>query len=415
MSFKLYAHQTEALDKLFSGAILCGGVGSGKTLTALAYSMKTFGKAKPIVVITTAKKRDSGDWENEAKLIELAPGNITVDSWNNIEKYINVTDAFFIFDEQRVVGYGKWSKMFIKIAKSGCPWIMLSATPGDTWMDYIPVFIANGYYKNKTEFINNHVEYDRFAKFPKVKAYHATGKLQALRNHILVMMPDKRNTVRHVETVKTSYPKDIYGRVLKERWNVFEDKPIETASEFTQCLRRIVGTSSERYSMCRFFLLTSTKTIVFYNYNYELELLREMCEELKDLGYSHAEWNGHKHEDIPDTQLWVYLVQYTAGAEGWNCTDTNQVLFYSPNYSYKIMEQAKGRIDRINTPFTDLYYTHLVSNSTIDKAVLKAIDNKTNFNESMWGKSHGKTRKQIPDVFEEAYSGIATRIDNPKE
>lgn len=389
---QLYRHQEEALTKLKSGSILCGGVGSGKTLTALEFYRRNY-DTKNLIVITTAKKRNSADWESEATLIfvgSFVKSHIIVDSWNNIEKYAG-RDAFFIFDEQRVVGYGKWSKSFIKIARSGCPWILLSATPGDTWMDYIPVFIANGFYKNKTDFINQHVEFDRFAKFPKVKAFHNTGKLAHYRKSILVDMPVHRHTKRHDRYFYTTYDTELYLRCLKERWNVFEDKPVETPSELVQCLRRLVSASEGRIAQLRFMLNVIDRAIIFYNYDYELEILRETCSES---GIPFSEYNGHKHEEIPDTERWVYLVQYTAGAEGWNCTSTDTIIFYSPNYSYKVTEQSKGRIDRLNTKYVHLNYLWLVSKSEIDHAVLGAIKQKKKFNESAWGEASGK-RKRI--------------------
>ena len=379
MGFELYPHQIEALDKLRSGAILYGDVGSGKTLTSLAYYIKAFPKRK-LYIITTAKKRDSGDWEEEAAMLGIQ--DIVVDSWNNIKNYKSNRNAFFIFDEQRVVGYQAWSKTFIFIAKNNA-WILLSGTPGDVWSDYIPVFIANGFYKNKTDFIEQHVEYDRFTNYPKIKAYHNEGKLMRLRRQILIPMKVVRKTTRNRIYVKTEFDKKMYKEVMEKRWNVFTESPIQNASEYTQVLRQLVATHHDRIWHAKWLMDVHDKIIVFYNYNYELDILLNVCEQLKK---PYAQWNGKKHEPIPETDSWIYLVQYTAGAEGWNCTETNVMLFYSLNYSYRIMEQAEGRIDRINTKFTKLEYFYLTSTSRIDSAVRKAIESKKRFNESVWAK-----------------------------
>lgn len=377
-NIQLYQHQLDALSRILPGSILNGGVGSGKTLTALTYYLQNF-EHRELYVITTAKKRDSKDWINEAELVGIT--NITVDSWNNIANYTHLKNAFLIFDEQRLVGYGAWVKAFITIARHN-QWILLSATPGDNWMDYAPVFIANGFYKNKTDFISQHVEYDRFVKFPKIKRYHNTRKLEEFRANLLIDMTFERHTVRRQEIVSCRHDEVAYHKMVKKRWNPYKDKPIETPSEFTQCLRRLVSESDDRYNKTKFILQTTAKTIVFYNYTYELETLRSMCE---DNNFNYSEWNGKKHQEIPDTEEWVYLVQYTAGAEGWNCTETDTILFYSPNYSYRIIEQCEGRIDRINTPFTDLNYIYLRSSSKIDDAVFNALHNKIRFNENKWG------------------------------
>lgn len=378
-NIELFSHQLSALGKLKPGSVLFGGVGTGKTLTSLSYYLANF-KGKDLYVITTAKKRNSGDWEEEASSLGIS--ELSVDSWNNIANYNTVTNAFFIFDEQRVVGYGAWVKSFLKITKSNL-WILLSGTPGDTWMDYLPVFLANGFYRNKTDFIDQHVEYDRFSKFPKIKKYHNEGKLIKFRNDILVHMVMKRHTTRHRKYIAPEYDKIQYDNVMSRRWNIYEERPIRSASELTQILRRIVSVDKDREFVARFIMDVHEKIIVFYNYNYELDLLIEICERL---GKPYSQWNGSKHQEIPDTDTWIYLAQYTAAAEGWNCIETDTILFYSLNYSYKQMEQSEGRIDRLNTPFFDLKYFYLSSDSSIDKAVRKAISTKKRFNESAWAK-----------------------------
>ena len=377
--FELYPHQKEAAQRLKPGAILCGDVGTGKTLTGLYFYKSNFVDRR-LIVITTAKKRDEGDWTDEAGLLGI--DELTVDSWNNITKYKEVKGAFFIFDEQRLVGSGAWVKSFLKIAKVN-KWIMLTGTPGDVWMDFVPIFIANGFYRNKTDFIEQHVEYDRFAKYPKVKKYHNQGKLNKLRRYILVRMTMERKTLRHRNYVETFYDKELYNYVTKKKWNPYLEKPIENASEYTQVCRRIVATSNGRIHEASWQLIHHRKIIVFYNYDYELDILVDLCE---FLGLTYAQWNGHKHEYLPRGNHWVYLVNYAAGAEGWNCIETDTIMFYSPHYAWKTTEQAEGRIDRLNTKFVDLNYIYLTSKSPIDQAVIKANLSKKTFNESAWAK-----------------------------
>ena len=386
MQVDLFDYQKEALKKLHPGSILCGGVGSGKSLTGIAYYIQSevdeVENPPDLYIITTARKRDTLEWEHECVKFGLSTDRscsihnilVTIDSWNNIGKYTDVKNAFFLFDEQRVVGYGAWVKSFLKIAKSN-RWILLSATPGDTWMDYIPVFIANGSYKNKTDFCRRHVVYNRFARYPQVSRFVEEKHLNRLRNDILVTMEFIRETVAHHEKVVVEYNRQSYDTVMRTRWNIFKDQPIAEASELCQTLRRIVGSDPERFETIKNILITHPKVIIFYNYDYELEILRKLPTTV-------AEWNGHKHEPIPQGDRWAYLVQYTAGAEGWNCITTDTIIFYSQSYSYKAMIQAAGRIDRLNTPYKDLWYYHLVSMSKIDIAIARALRNKKNFNES---------------------------------
>lgn len=377
----LKPHQEKALKQLRNGSILTGGVGTGKSRVALAYYSVPF-KAEDLYIITTAKKRDSLDWEKEAAIFGIgkAPdatvsGVMTVDSWNNINKYTEVENAFFIFDEQRLVGSGAWVKAFLKIAKKN-QWILLSATPGDTWMDYIPVFVANGFYKNRTEFKREHVVYASYSKFPKVERYLGVQKLVKHRNQILVKMPYEKQTVRNQKTVFVEHDQEMLDIAVKERWHTLENRPIRDVAELFHVMRRIVNSDPSRLEAVREVLSRHDKVIVFYNYNFELDALRELADEVPV-----AEWNGQKHEEIPKTEKWVYLVQYVAGSEGWNCVETNAMVFYSLTYSYKNWEQAHGRIDRLNTPYTDLYYYILRSKSVMDSMVWRCLKNKKNFNE----------------------------------
>ena len=391
MAATLYDYQWDAVNRMSNGSILCGGVGSGKSRTSLAYyfckecggklepEYKPMTHPKALYIITTARKRDTLEWEGEMAGFCLPEElKVNVDSWNNIKKYVDVKDAFFIFDEQRVIGYGAWTKAFLKITKAN-NWILLSATPGDTWLDYIPVFIANGFYKNKTEFITRHVVYSRFSKFPTVNRYLDQGRLIRLRDKILVHMDYTRPTVAHHETVNVEYDRMLYKEIMARRWNVYTDMPIVNAAELCYVARRGLNSDPSRIQAVLDLQKQHPRIIIFYNYDYELELLRSAPFSNK---VQRAEWNGHKHEHIPNSKEWVYFVQYTAGAEGWNCVDTDTIVFFSLNYSYKIMVQSAGRIDRMNTPFHDLYYYRLKSSCPLDLAISRALKKKQNFNES---------------------------------
>ena len=387
----LYDHQKRAIEKLKPGSVLVGSVGSGKTLTALVYFFEKIcgGKTpkpddntyspryieKELYVITTAKKRDSLDWEREAANLPLKISS--VDSWNNIAKYVGIKDAFFIFDEQRLVGNGVWVKSFLKIAKNN-QWILLSATPADSWMDLIPLFIANGFYKNRSEFLRRHVVYSRFSKFPKVERYLEVSRLIAIKDSILINMHFERNTTSHYINVVCNFDKDKQRQLMIERWNIYEQEPVKDVSQLCYLLRKLVNSDTDRLNKLNELRTRHKKIIIFYNFNYELEILRKFS---YDNNIPFSEWNGHKHEPIMETDSWLYLVQYTSGSEGWNCTQTDTIIFYSQNYSYRTMTQAAGRIDRLDTKYIDLYYYKFISNSVIDLSIDRALKSKQTFNE----------------------------------
>ena len=397
----LYDYQMDAVNRMKNGCILNGGVGSGKSRTGLYYYFKEQGGSinpdyipmknpRDLYIITTAMKRNSLEWEGELTYFRLSKdpelnyytNKVVIDSWNNIQKYKNVNGAFFIFDEDRVTGKGKWVKAFLNIARKN-KWIILSATPGDTWEQYIPVFIANGFYKNKTEFSREHIKYSQFTNYPKIDGYIGTGKLIRLRNQILIDMDFSRKTIAHHEDIYVKYDVMKYKDAMRTRWDPFKNEPIQQASGLCYVLRRIVNEDESRQVALLEIFEKHPKIIIFYNFDYELDIL-------KGLYYGNdceiAEWNGHEHQLIPQSKKWVYLVQYAAGCEGWNCIKTDTIVFYSQNYSYKVLAQASGRIDRLNTPFRDLYYYHLKTRSGIDLAISKALSEKKQFNETRWVK-----------------------------
>ena len=403
--FALREHQLEALKHMKNGCILCGGTGSGKTLTSLAYYYLKFGgtmdfltggdyepmddyNMKPLYIITTPRKRDLHEWDSDMKFFLLSTNPdiciyrvpVIVDSWNNIKKYRDITNAFFIFDEDKVTGSGAWVKSFLKIAKHN-EWIILSATPGDNYSDYAAVFIANGFFRNMTEFKREHIVYKPYMSYPVIDRYIGTQRLDRLRRSILVPMNFNRTTVQHHENIYCMWDQVNYRRIMKDRWNIYDNCPIENASELCYLLRKLVNSDYDRQVRLLEICESHKRVIIFYNFDYELDILKYIA---YFPGTEVAEWNGHAHQPIPDSERWVYLVQYTAGAEGWNCITTDTIVFYSQNYSYKVLEQSIGRIDRLNTPFRDLYYYHLKSRASIDLGIARRLQDKKKFNESAW-------------------------------
>lgn len=412
----MYDYQLDAIRKMHNGCILCGGVGSGKSRTSLAYYYSRMGgdlydtskkfsmmtRPKDLYIITTARKRDMAEWSVDMAPFLLSPhpdaneydNQVIVDSWNNIEKYVNVKDAFFIFDEQRVVGYGKWAKTFIKIARNN-EWVLLSATPGDKWEDYMAVFIANGFYRNKSEFEYYHIVYNPRTTFPQVLQYINVELLIQHRDELLVDMDFKRKTTSHHEEIAVRYDGELITQVIKTRQNL-EGEPIENAAQFCSVLRQITFSDESRVVALLELIEKHPTAIIFYNYDFELDIL-------KSIYYGDdieiAEWNGHKHEPVPTSSKWVYLVNYAAGAEGWNCITTDTIIFYSQNYSWRIMNQAQGRIDRLNTPYMNLWYYHLVSRSPIDRAITRALKAKGKFNEGRFYESFNNNSRKTHGVL----------------
>lgn len=378
----LDSEQEKALLKLDNGNVLCGDVGSGKSRVALVYFRDKIiapDDLKFLYIITTAAKRNKHEWEDECVTVGIDLSTVTVDSWNNIKKYSEVTDGFFIFDEQKVAGSGVWVKNFLTITKSN-RWILLSATPGDTWTDYIPVFIANGFYRNRNAFLRRHAVYSRYTKYPRIDRYLDEDVLQRRLDSVLVPMPVARHTTPHRAHRIVEYPRRKYKTLIETMFNPYTNEPIRSNPEFFFLMRKVVNSDPDRYRVVKELLEEHKTAIIFYNFDFELEILRD----LKTEGYVVAEWNSHQHDPVPDGDTWVYLVQYAAGSEGWNCIETDTMIFYSLNYSYRMKTQAEGRINRRNTPYSDLYYYTLRSQAKIDLQIMDALRKKKNFNEKSW-------------------------------
>lgn len=308
--------------------------------------------------------------------------HLEVDSWNNIQNYTDVEGASFIFDEQRVVGGGPWVAGFLKICKQN-DWILLSATPADVWMDLLPVFLANGFFRNKTEFIDNHVVYSRFTKYPKVDRYIDDYILKKYREQIYVEMYFERHTTRDDQIVDVEFDLGEQQRLWRDRWNFYDEVPVKDAGELMRLLHRSAVLHPSRMEKLKQIIAKHHKVIIFYNRTYELEHLRTL---MTELDIPMAEYNGQFHQDVPDGDRWIYLVQYEAGSEGWNCITTDTVVFFSMPYSYRKWHQGKGRIDRMNTPFEIMHYYTFRSRAIIDQAVWKALSRKKNFHASAFAK-----------------------------
>lgn len=401
MAITLDSQQIEAVKKLKNGSILHADVGTGKSRTALAYyyirvceggikvngkgSFRKMKRPRDLYIITTAKKRDSIEWDSELSDFLIFRGanekfgiTVVIDSWNNISKYRKVAGAFFIFDEQRLTGSGPWVKSFYDIARKN-KWILLSATPGDKWTDYIPVFVANGFYKNKTEFNNYHCVFARFSKYPKVERFINEGILLKHKYDITVTMTLDKEAKRIYIPVPCRYDKALYRTVWRDRWDPYANEPIEETGKLFYLLRKVVNNDDSRIDAVRKIFIDHPRVVVFYNHSYELDRLRWLFKE--ELGVHTGEWNGQVHSGIPESGTWAYLVQYSAGCEGWNCIETDTMIFYSQSYSYRQTVQAEGRIDRRNTPFKSLFYYKFKSPAPIDIAISRALNDKKDFNE----------------------------------
>lgn len=406
--------QHECVQALRSGKVLAAGVGAGKSIMALYWyvtkccTVRTSHNANgelfqimpgspDLVIITTAKKRDNHEWDDELYRYALHQGenskkmgrvHVTIDSWNNITKYVD-TSAVFIFDEQRAIGSGAWSKAFVRIARRN-PWVMLSATPADTWSDWCPIFVADGFYRNRTEFFRRHAVYSRYTKYPRIDRWIDEDYLNRCRDRVLVTCEVPRETERVVHQLTCAYDKETVRKAMKTRWNPETEEPFLNATELCFYLRRVIDTDPTRLSYAAHVVRDHRKVIIFYTLRAELEQILKL-EEVT--GVPVYQYNGGRHDDLPQGNSWVYAVQFQAGSEGWNCTSCNTVLYWSLPYSYKQAEQAAGRIDRLDTSYKTLNYYIMRSFAPLDLGIIRALRNKENFNASGFLRSSARQKE----------------------
>lgn len=376
VTFKDY--QKRAINQMHNGCILCGGVGAGKSLTSLGYIDKVY-PSGTVYIITPARKRNTGEWFDDIRKNDMDETRFVVDSWNNLSKYKDVKDAFFLFDEQKVSGKGTWAKSLIRIAKSN-QWILLSATPGDTYDDYATVLIANGFVRNRTTW------YDEYCVTKSQPFFHIVDHknkdvIDMMIRRIFIKMDyqsDKKRIERVIPIQARSAGEE--KEILMTHKAPGAQMPFTTFAAAIAYVRMNCYDKSKKTEALRKIIEKHKKIIVFYNFLSEkLEIERAAIDANVTINF----YNGQRHDPIPDTDEWVYGVQYNSGAEAWNCITTNAMVFYSPNYSYKTMEQAHGRIDRVNSPYECLYYYMLLNELNIDNKVMNALSSKKDFNEKM--------------------------------
>ena len=382
---KLLKYQEEAIQKLHSGSVLYGATGSGKSLTGLAYYMRCWSHLD-LYIITTSKKRNAGEWEEEIAKLGCPPPK-AIDSWNRLKNYRMVSDAFFLFDEHKVGGHGKWAQSMITIAKKN-KWILLTATPGDVWDDYASIFIANEFVKNKTTWNEDFCIFDRISKYPKIIGYQREDVLKNMRDAVLVPMEyqSEKVPIPYVIPYKVDHEEEAYVLARRKSLRHPEMRAFRNTSAMFAYMRMNLPDKESKIQALADVLKKEPKAIIFYNFTpekYEIE------NAARQVNIPFFQYNGQIKDNVPDGDTWVYAVQYTAGAEAWNCITCRTVIFYSMNYSYKVMTQAKGRIDRCNSPFDELHYYYFISpDFEIDQEILNALTRKEKFNEEALANKH---------------------------
>lgn len=396
----LYDFQKDAVAHLLTGRhFIISGVGSGKTAMALTWAAeqcRQTGKHK-VLVVTTASKVRTGDFEKEDKIWtdDSEKREMAVISWHKLKAWVEqnwkgLDEWVVIFDEaQRSKGYSTgMGKAFLKITKQNPDWAGFTGTPGDTWADYISYFVATNQTRNKTAYLHEFANVQTYKGYPEIVGWRNEDRLKAMWAHISYA-PDTSIVAQQLpkeqyRTITLPKPR-AYSKTLKTRLNE-QGEFLDTAGAMVAELRRLCFTKDKQQWVADFVEGVESGVVMFYNYIATGDKLAEICE--KALGKSGRVWRiDGKHHEIPTAETIgakdVVLCQWQSGSEALNFQFLHYWVGVELCYSNSMLQQAMGRIRRIGQEHPMSFY-RLLTDGTIEQDIAEALKNKKEFSEKVW-------------------------------
>lgn len=401
---ELYGFQKQAIGELLAGKhIVISATGSGKGAMAVIWAKETCkrSKKKKVLVITTASKSRTGDFEADADLwcstsFREQLEAFTVISWHKLKAWVSahtieLSEWVVIADEVAKASAGVSSGMgraFLQLAGKTPDWAGFTATPGDTWIKFYPYFQACGLVKNKTYFMTKYVRVQTFKGFPEIIGYDHEDELKSFWQRISTA-PDTRQMMRElpgeehkvVEFKKAS----TYDKTLKSR--VAPDGTLlDTSGSLCAELRRQCFTKDKQQWIKDFVENLGDGAVMFYNFIKTGDELEEIVK--KALPKDAKIWRiDGKHHEIPTADTIgkrdIVLCQWQSGSEALNLQFLHYWVSVELCYSYSTAVQARGRIKRIGQKSHMLYY-YLQTKGTIETAVMRCLKNKGEFAADVW-------------------------------
>lgn len=395
----LYDFQKQAIAQLNVGKhIIISGVGSGKTAMAVVWAdnkCKETRKNK-ILVVTTASKSKTGDFEEEFKTWTNYAGALEVISWHKFSAWVNenwgtLTEWVVIIDELQRAGAGVSSgmgKAFLKLTKRNPDWAGFTGTPGDTWLKFYPYFVACGLEWNKTSFMNKYAQVQTYKGYPEIVGWRNEDRLKAMWSRISYA-PDTSKVMSELpaeahKVVEFKKPAS-YNKVLKTRMNE-NGEILDTAGALCAELRRQCFTRDKRQWVSDFIDGLGTGAVMFYNFIKTGDELENIVTKALPKGARVWRIDG-KHHEIPTAETIgdydIVLCQWQSGSEALNLQFLHYWVSVEACYSYSTSIQARGRIKRIGqTNFMRYYYLKVPG--TIEDAIYETLHNKGEFAEREW-------------------------------
>lgn len=413
MAKELYEFQKDAIKQLLRGKhFIISGVGSGKTAMALIwaeYKQKQTRKTK-LLIVTTASKSKTGDFEREAD--EWAPAlkkslsSFSVLSWHKLKTWVDahaksLGDYIVIFDEVQRGSAGVSSgmgKAFLKITGGNNTWAAFTGTPGDTWLKFYPYFTACGLVKGKTSFLANYANVQTYKGYPEIVSWRYEDKLKEMWAKISYA-PDTQKVMSELpeqtHKVFTFKRPPKYNKTIKTRYSE-DGEFLDTAGAFCAELRRQCFTKDKQEWIKDFVDGLESGCVFFYNFVKTGNMLEEIIQKALPKGARVWRIDG-KHHDIPTATTIgpkdMVLCQWQSGSEALNLQFLHYWVAVELCYSYSTANQARGRIRRLGQKHPQ-WYGYLLTEGTIEQDILQCLKNKGEFSEKVWCVSNNLIKEE---------------------
>lgn len=401
---KLYDFQTKAVEQLIGGKhFIIAGCGAGKTAIALVWAeqkQRQTGKQR-LLVVTTASKSKTGDFENE--LLEwCTPAfsntleSMSVVSWHKLAAWVkanicNIGRYIVIFDEVQRGSAGVSSgmgKAFLKITGKTRDWAAFTGTPGDTWLKFYPYFTSCNLVSGKTRFLDEYANVQTYKGYPEIVGWRNEERLKKMWAQISYA-PDTEKVMSELpeqtHKVITFKKPASYNKILKTRTNE-DGEFLDTAGALCAELRRQCFTKDKQEWIKDFVEGLESGCVFFYNFIKTGDMLEEIIGKALPKGAKIWRIDG-KHHDIPTADTIgdhdMVLCQWQSGSEALNLQFLHYWCSVEACYSYSTSIQARGRIRRLGQKMPQFYY-YLKTEYTIEDAVYEALKTKSDFAEDKW-------------------------------
>lgn len=400
---QLYPYQQKTVDALIGGkhiAILGTGFGKSPIAMRWLYESMSVNKIKKVLVVTTASKSKSGDFEHEADVWNgedwrAGLDEFTVISWHRFKKWTDenskkLGEYMYVLDEvAKAKGY--MSGMGIAARRVWARtknWTGYTATPGDRWIDLMPYFVAVGLVHNKTSFMREYCVVQNYKGYPEITHYLNEDKLEKMWRYA-AYIPDTAQAAKElppeIHKVHKFKAPSYYKKAIKTR--VKEDGTlIETTMGLMHYLRQLCFTKDKQEWLKDFIENLGDNCVFFCNYIEEEEGICEIANKVLPKGARIWRIDG-KHHEIPtaDTigKYDIVVAHYASGGEALNLQFMHYWCSVSPNYSFSTSIQARGRIKRIGQKHT-MFFLYLQAENTVEDDIYKCLKLKSDFSEKAW-------------------------------